>query len=107
MAYNANEGAQITLNEASQLTKNYRDQSGWLDRTLSHYVGKTLIQSILSQEGCVGLRTYYAITEDGKKQLVFVGVDQEENDLYNGVLVDKTVSCPPFCPKKNPLNSND
>lgn len=106
MSFNGNEGARITLNEASKLTKNYRDQAG-LDPTLSHYVGGNLIQSILDQVGCVGLRTYYAIAEDGKKQLVFVGVDQEENDLYFGVLVDKTLLCPPLCPRKNPLNSND
>jgi hypothetical protein len=106
MSYNGNEGEVITLTVASQMTQNYRDQAG-LNPTLSHYAGKNKIQSILDQDGCVGIRTYYAISENGEKQLVFVGVDSEENDLYNGILVDKSIICPPFCPRKNPLNSND
>lgn len=106
MSFNGNEGAEITLTEASQMTKNYRDQAG-LNPTLSHYVGKTHFEAILNQSGCVGIRIYYAIAENGEKQLVFVGVDSEENDLYNGILVDRSILCPPTCPRINPLNSND
>jgi hypothetical protein len=106
MAYNGNEGAQITLIEASRMTKKYRDSAG-LDATISHYVGRNNLEAILAQTDCVGIRTYYALDEEGKKQLVFVGVNSQENDLYDGILVDKSIICPPFCPRKNPLNSND
>lgn len=106
MAYNGNEGAIITLTEASKMTERYRNQAG-ANPTLSHYVGKSLILEILNQNDCVGLRAYYAKDENDNNQLVFVGVDEYENDLYNGILVDKTIICPPFCPRKNPLNSND
>ncbi len=105
MSFTGNEDHSISLSEAAQMTKNYRDTitSG---TTIAHYFGKNAIEEILAQTGCVGIRIYYAITETGQKQLVITGVNSSENDLYNGKLADRSVCCPSKCSSANPLNSN-
>ena len=63
------------------------------------FVGTNKLQSILSQEDCIGIRVYngYDYTE-GRMNQVFVGVDSNENDMKDGLIVDKSLVCPPVCP---------
>lgn len=104
MIYTGNENHDISLNEASDFTENYRNSAG-ANPVLAHYFGKTKIQNILDQEGCVGIRMYYALTDAGQKQLVITGVDSSGNDMYNGILADRGLVCPSYCSVSNPLNS--
>jgi len=104
MSFSPNEGAIITLAEGAKMTADYRATISSGD-ILAHAVGKNLFNSILNQLGCVGIRIYYALDENGEKQLVLVGVDSNGNDLTAGVIVDRTKSCPTSCSLKNPLNS--
>jgi hypothetical protein len=53
---------------------------------------------ILSQPGCVGIRIYPSLYEDGRQSLVLVGVDEKGNDLTGGELANEPWECPPFCP---------
>jgi hypothetical protein len=53
----------------------------------------------------MGVRVYYGIGDDGKKNLIFVGATADENDMIDGIIVEKVVPCPPRCPGKNSLNS--
>lgn len=87
------------------MTKNYRDSvsSG---ATIAHFFGKTAIQDILDQEDCVGIRLYYGLDADGVKQIIAVGVLANENDMYTGLLAERTKRCPQDCSAANPLNSN-
>ena len=103
MTNTGNEDHSITLAEATALTKKYRDENA--DQTLGHAIGKQAISDILAQAGCVGLRIYYALKTSGEKQLVFVGIDSNGDDLYNGLLADRTFNCPPDCGAANVLNS--
>jgi hypothetical protein len=104
MSFNGSEGAFITLEEGSVMTANYRStiQSG---DTIGQFIGEEIIKRILAQKNCVGIRFYYAIDENGSKNLVCVGVDENENDLYEGLIADHFKKCPPFCSNSNPLNS--
>ena len=72
---------------------------------IAEFLGKEKIIELLNQEGCVGIRTYYAINDEGKKVLVLVGAESDENDMENGLIIEHGYLCPPFCPKKNSLNS--
>ncbi len=103
MPFTGSENHSITLSQAAQWTRNYRIANP--GQTLAHYFGKQAIIDILNQETCVGLRVYYALDDAGEKQLILVGVDANENDLFNGVLAERSVKCPQACGMLNPLNS--
>ena len=106
MDYTGNENHEISLNEAAELTQRFRDNLPVIDITTAEYFGKSALEDLLSQNGCVGIRVYYGIDSDMKKRLVIVGVNGEGNDLYEGNLMEVGVICPPFCSSNNPLNSN-
>jgi hypothetical protein len=104
MAFNGTEGAVITLAEGANMTANYRRTIVAGD-TKGHFMGRDLIQKILDQPECMGIRVYYGIDENGYKSLVFVGADRNEDDMVGGVIADKSVPCPYSCGRNNPLNS--
>lgn len=104
MAFTGNEDHTISLTVAAAMTKNYRDANP--TQVKGHYFGKDAIQDVLDQSGCVGLRIYYGLDNDGKKQLVIDGVTSDENDLFNGIILDRSIQCPPNCGISNPLNSS-
>jgi hypothetical protein len=104
MTFTGNEGAVITLAEGSKMTAAYRATISTGD-TIALAVGKNLVNSILGQTGCMGIRMYFALDKDGNKQLVLVGVDANGDDMTAGVIVDNMITCPNICSKKNSLNS--
>jgi hypothetical protein len=104
MAFNGDEGSVVTLAEASGWTANYR-RTIPAGEIISQFVGKNQLMKILNQKGCMGVRVYYGIGDDGKKNLIFVGATADENDMIDGIIVEKVVPCPPRCPEKNSLNS--
>lgn len=103
MSFNGTEGAPIALTTASQWTANYRATIA-PGEIIARYMGKDAIEKILSQEGCMGIRIYYAIEDDGVKNLVFVGADANENDMLD-MVYNFTLPCPNRCSDANPLNS--
>lgn len=104
MSFTGNEDHSISLATAAAWTKNYRDRNAGAIK--GHFYGKQAIKDILDQSTCVGIRIYYAIDEAGARQLVIVGVKANEDDLFNGLLAERGVPCPPFCGSGNPLNGN-
>lgn len=104
MSFNGTEGSFVTLREASGWTANYRAtiSSGEI---IAHFVGSEKVKAILDQEDCVGIRIYYGIDDDGKKNLILVGASADENDMVDGVIVEKLAGCPPRCSELNSLNS--
>jgi hypothetical protein len=106
MPFTGNEDHEITLAVAAAMTKRYRDTLPAQGGVLGHYIGKGVIEDILAQSNCVGVRIYYALDENNKKQLVVTGVKADQDDLYQGILADKTLLCPTFCATDNPLNSD-
>jgi hypothetical protein len=72
------EGGPIDLEVAASWTKNYREKHP--DSTISQFFGKEILESILSQEGCLGIRFYYAHDHEGKSHLVITGVTHDGED---------------------------
>jgi len=95
-------GEFIPIDEAKVMTKAWR--VAFPDSTKAGMADSVKIQELLSQPGCVGMRMYFAINEDNEKTLVLVGTDEDGNDLYNGLILDKVKLCPNHCPSPNPLN---
>jgi hypothetical protein len=104
MSFNGNEGEFVTLNDASRWTANYRNTIQRGD-TIAEFQGKEKLLELLNQEGCVGIRFYYAINDEGQKVLVLVGADRSQNDLVDGLILEKGDPCPSFCSVINRLNS--
>ena len=69
MSFNGNEGEFVTLSDASRWTANYRNTIQPGD-VIAEFQGKEKLLELLNQEGCVGIRFYYAINDEGKKVLV-------------------------------------
>lgn len=67
-------GEEVGLELGTQMVKNYREANPtdvqW------YMVGREIIEKVLAQPGCVGLKFYNAYNEEGQKTLVYVGVDQ-------------------------------
>ncbi len=105
MSFTGKEEHDVPIATAAEWTKNYRDAST-PGATIAHFFGKDIVQRILNQDKCVGIRLYYAIDDDGKKQLIMVGANGDENDLCDGIIADRSLMCPTHCSTANPLNSN-
>jgi hypothetical protein len=104
MAFDGKEGGEITLETASSWTENYRNQmvSGDLK---GHFFGKDHFNAILEQTDCVGIRIYNGMDDNGKPVLILVGTKANEDDLVDGIIVDRAISCPDKCGRANDLNS--
>jgi hypothetical protein len=104
MTFTGNENHGITLSQAAAMTKNYRDTIS-TGQIIAHYFGGEAIQTIIDQSGCVGIRIYYGLNDEGVKQLIICGVNADGNDLYEGSLAERSLTCPLDCSSANPLNT--
>jgi hypothetical protein len=105
ITFNSEIGDPIDLETARQWAGNYRDKNP--DGTRGHFFGSEIIQQILSESGCVGIRIYYAFDEKGEKKLLIVGVDGEGNNLLpldgaaldggGNTIADYSFPCPTYC----------
>jgi hypothetical protein len=99
MSFTGNEDHSISLQDAVALTSRYQQRNP--NAVKAEFFGRDAIKAILDQEGCVGIRIYYGLDENGKNHLVLVGADADENDLHEGVLAERAQQCPPICPTNN------
>ena len=77
--FTASVGAEIGLELGAQFISAYRNTNS-TDVT-SYYVGRNILEQVLAQPGCVGMRFYNAYNEMGEKTLVYVGVTAEGADM--------------------------
>lgn len=68
-------GEDIGLAEGASMVQAYR-QANPTD-TVSHIVGRNIIEQILAQPGCAGINIASAAKENGERTLVFIGVDAD------------------------------
>ncbi len=67
-------GEEIGLELGTQMVKGYRQANP--SDVHSYLIGRNIIDQVLAQPGCVGIKFYNAYNEFGEKTLVYVGVDQ-------------------------------
>lgn len=104
--YDGLAGDPITRETAKKWTANYTSKNPGTIR--GHYFGNEIIQQILNQTNCSGIRIYYALDDKGGKQLLLVGVDYAGNDLLpaegntldgsGNIIADASFPCPDYCP---------
>lgn len=68
-------GEEIGLELGTQFIKDFQIANP--TETQYHVIGRNIIDEILAQPGCVGLRFYNAYNEVGEKTLVYVGLNEE------------------------------
>lgn len=113
-------GSFISLDEAKIMTARYRAEK---ENILApEYKGKNILSIcetfnraefdyVLAQEGCVGLRVYFGMTEDLKVKVITVGVTSDNEDILPSLsaakvkgdeatgIVEVGKPCPDYCPK--------
>ena len=108
--FNVSAGGSIPLATAKRWAANYRATIKPGEHE-AHYFGAESINRVLNEDNSVGLRIYYAIDDEGKKQVLLIGVDAEGNNLLpeegaaakattedgGPIIVDQSVPCPPNC----------
>ncbi|HVU53704.1 MAG TPA: hypothetical protein VHD83_01560 [Puia sp.] len=80
-------GEAIDHELAANLVKSYYEK--YPESFTGVTIGRNIIEQILAQPGCVGMRFYDAVNEEGQKTLVYVGVDASGKDLVRKVMVEK------------------
>jgi hypothetical protein len=73
-------GEQISHELAAKMVKNHHDVHS-IDESNSYYIGKNIIEQMLAQPGCVGIRFFDALNESGNKTLVYVGIDSKGKSI--------------------------
>lgn len=100
--FTGKEGEEFPLATAAEWTANYRAANP--GDIQAHFFGMDILNKILAQPGCVGLRMYYALDENGVKQMIVVGVNADETDQYTKTIAERGFPCPPYCSGGSPLN---
>lgn len=101
--FNGHENHDISLEEAVELTDNFRAANPGEVR--GFYLGRNALEALLAQEGCVGIRAYFGLDDDGHRRTIIVGVEADGNDMFYGVLLENTVPGQHRIASENPLNS--
>ncbi|MGD0589484.1 MAG: hypothetical protein ABSA44_01635 [Bacteroidota bacterium] len=86
----------ISFQDAKGLLKTY-ERIAISDAVIAQYFGNDIVDKILAQPGCVGVRMYYGKHANGKPGVIFVGVDKNGKDIVSDVLAGPTSQCPPWC----------
>src|SRR4249919_2631608 len=79
-------GEEITHELGIQMIKDY--QAANPTDTKAYLIGRDIIDQILAQPGCVGMKFFNAYDEKGEKTLVYVGVDQNGKSIIEFKVVN-------------------
>lgn len=102
MSFTLESGKEITLEEAQELIAAFK--TNYPHEVNSFFVGRKHVEHILAQEDCIGIRIINGF--DSSEEImakVLVGVDSKGNDMDTGIIVDKLLPCPSFCPTSTRL----
>lgn len=97
-------GKPIPPEQGKQWIQNYQDKNP--ESVKAVFFGADILQAILAQKECVGIRIYHAIRDDGVATFVLVGAKANGNNIWlstspdstpSGILGEYGTHCPPFC----------
>jgi len=103
-------GKPISKETANKWIKNHSEKHPDKGSIRARFFGSDIINQLLTQDKCVGMRIYYAINDEGEKQLLLVGAREDGTNIWpdddidkegaqtSGLIVDASSPCPPFCP---------
>jgi len=103
--FSKTDGADISETKAKEWMKRYRDAHPAKTDVIARFIGADIVQRILQQDKCVGLRVYFGYDEAGALQIFLCGSRADGSNIWPdatgtpAILADSTLACPPYCPK--------
>lgn len=106
--FTGEEDHSITLTAAEQMMAAFQKDNPY--DTYGWFFGRKAIEALLAQDGCVGIRIYGGLNQDGQFSPVLFGVTAKGNDIGGGGLSkaqsdftgvgpkEMSSPCPPYCP---------
>jgi len=104
-SFSKKDGSDISEAKAKEWMKRYRDAHPAKTDVIARFIGTDIVQQILAQDKCVGLRVYFGYDETGQIQVFFCGARADGSNIWPdaagtpAILADGTLACPPYCPK--------
>ncbi|WP_247234198.1 hypothetical protein [Telluribacter sp. SYSU D00476] len=97
-------GKLITLEKFNAMTDAYKQKVSPKETRAVAY-GATVIEQILAQKGCVGIRSYLAKDDAGRTTIVMIGIDKDGNDITSNAVARTTSGTyaagdGPLCPSE-------
>lgn len=68
-------GEEIGQELGAKMVKDFQD--AYPEENTSYFIGRNIINQILAQPDCVGIRFYNALDELGQKTFVYVGINKQ------------------------------
>ena len=75
---NAASGENVGYELGARMVKDHFDR---FQMPGSQFVGRNILEQILAQPGCVGIKIYNALNEKGERTYVLTGADQHGKDI--------------------------
>jgi hypothetical protein len=79
-------GEDIGENLGARMVKDFQDS--FPDEISDYFVGRKIIDNVLKQPDCVGIRFYAALNEIGEKTFVYVGINSKNEIIDQYSIVD-------------------
>jgi hypothetical protein len=72
-------GEHIGYELGAKMVKDYCDK---YQEAGAQFVGRNILEQILAQPGCIGIKIFKALNESGEKTYVLTGVDQQGHEMF-------------------------
>jgi len=96
MALDKKSGEIITKEQARTFIKVFKEK--YPNEVTAFFVGRTNVEKILNQVDCIGIRIYNGYdTATSKMNQVLLGVNSKEEDMSDGIIIERLYTCPPYC----------
>jgi hypothetical protein len=78
-------GGEISHEMGNEMIKAF--QTACPEGQAGFMLGRNILEQILAQPGCVGIRFHNAINAEGNRTVVYIGMDANGNDLTHHTMV--------------------
>jgi len=78
-------GAEISHEKAADYIQDYKN--AFPQGPVGFSIGRNIVEKILAQPGCVGMRFHFALNDAGQQSLVYYGMDVNGKDLVKYTMV--------------------
>jgi hypothetical protein len=111
MSFNRKEGKPIPLGQAVKWVKTYQKKNPKLPK--GYFFGKEVIEQLLKESGCMGIRIYMGEDDNGVLHPVLVGARADQSNILPKNLaatestggapqvINDSKQCPPECPPED------